>query len=417
MNKLIVKTDLQNKKWLKYLLEEFKRINLAKFDIEVIDIKTVIQEANVIYYANRVYKNSIFNSQEIKPNGNIKYLNENLFILENSISNLNFDIKYDLFWNAFVFLSRLEEQNIKTFSYSTKHIRKDKKSFYIPIVNVLFNELENFIKNKFNLKFEDKKQPFIDLSHDVDYIYKTWQLRFKQSVLNLYNLKWKKFIKFLFSNPSYWCFDYWQDLEKKYNKKSTFYVYVKYGKKTLKENLIDPSYDMISNKKLQENLKELLKNGFEIGLHGSYKSALNFEQLKKEKEILEEILGVEITKTRQHWLNYDENITPFSHNKLFRYDSTLAWNNQVGFRSGIASLYRPYNFKEEKAFDYFEIPQIIMDSNIFDYGEKDEIAFNIIQKAISIPKQPYFSISWHQRVCSNDYNWHIFYKEILNEYL
>ncbi len=421
---LVIKTDLKETNFLEYVLEEFRRINLAKFTIKVVSIDSQAFFENEIYYTNKaIDKVSIFNALMPKPDGNIEYLKEDLYILK-ATENNNFNFKYDVFWNAFVFLSRYEEQFKNTASYSIKHIRNDRESFYIPIVNVLFNEFEGFIKQNFkSLKFKNRAVPVVDLSHDVDYINKTWQLRFKQTILNSVNIfrdyknflnNTKRMLQFLFSNPSYWCFDYWVDLEKGFKKKSTFYIYVKHGKKTLKELLIDPSYDVASNKKLRVKLQELQKKGFEIGLHGSYKSALDYEQLKKEKQILESILKTKVTKTRQHWLNYNENITPYSHSKLFEYDSSLGWNNQVGFRSGIASLYRPYNFKDKKAFNYFEIPQVIMDSNIFDYNEKKDLALDIFKNAKETPKTAYFSISWHQRVCNSDYKWNSFYKELLN---
>lgn len=432
---LTIKTDLKDTSWLKYIIGQFCKINLAKFQIEIVHISEEHKFENLIFYSKKYIKNyiNIFNSDEKIPNGKIEYLKSDLFVLSGTLGN-SFDLKYDLFWNAFVFLSRYEEylsevngKNI--YSYSLNHPRVDKKSFEIPIVNVLFNELEDFLKNNFqDLKFGNKKDAIVDFSHDLDYINKTIQLRFKQSAFNCFNtfksiLKPKQFItnlsktiKFAFSNPSYWCFDYWQELENKNNIRSTFYIYAKTGKKTFKSWLIDPSYNVSIDKNLQNKLKQLHQNGFKIGLHGSYESAKKFEQLKNEKETLEQALDIDIVKTRQHWLNYFEQITPKSHDKLFKYDSTLGWNDIIGFRSGCASLYQPYDFKNKKAFNYEIIPQIIMDSHIYDYSNDEQIfakAKTMISIAKHIPKSSYFSLSWHQRVCSSDYNWHKFYEEIV----
>ncbi|QNM91539.1 DUF7033 domain-containing protein [Aliarcobacter cryaerophilus] len=434
---LTIKTDITNPKWLSYILEQFKKINLVSFDIEVININQDGIYKNTIFYTQKYQKNNlhIFNSNMTEPNGNIEYLKNDLYILENTKDD-SFEFSYDIFWNAFVFLSRYEEyiseKNGKNiYSYSLNHPRVNKNSFDIPIVNILFNELENFLKMNFpNLYFKDLQKPIIDLSHDVDYINKTIQLRLKQTAFNSFNTiksitKPKQFFKnlvktfkFAFSNPSYWCFDYWEKLEQKYNKTSTFYIYVKNGSKNFKSWLIDPSYDIKTNTKLQNKLKELYSKGFQIGLHGSFNSAKDFKKLKVEKEILEQILGIKITKTRQHWLNYFELITPRSHSKLFEYDSTLGWNDRIGFRSGCASLYNPYDFENEKAYSYQVIPQIVMDSNIYDYADDEEIfqkAKDMIKTSKEVSKTLHISISWHQRVCSSDYNWHKFYEEILND--
>lgn len=434
---LTIKTDITNPKWLEYILEQFKKINLVSFDIEVININQEGIYKNTIFYTQKYQKNNlnIFNSNMTEPNGNIEYLKNDLYILENTKDDF-FEFSYDIFWNAFVFLSRYEEyiseKNGKNiYSYSLNHPRFDKNSFEIPIVNILFNELENFLKMNFpNLYFKDLQKPIIDLSHDVDYINKTIQLRLKQTAFNSFNIlksitQPKKFlnnliktIKFAFSNPSYWCFDYWKELENTHNRKSIFYIYVKNGKKSFKSWLIDPSYDIHTNTKLQNKLKELYKESFEIGLHGSYESAKDFQKLKEEKEILEKVLGIKITKTRQHWLNYFENITPKIHEQLFEYDSTLGWNDRIGFRSGCASLYNPYDFEKQKAFKYQIIPQVIMDSNVYDYADNEKIflkAKEIIQKMKDVSKTTNISVSWHQRVSSSDYNWHKFYEEILND--
>lgn len=434
-----IKTNLKNTNWLQYIIEQFKNINLANFEIEVISIEDKEKFANVVFYTDTYRQNAlnIFNSNEVLPNGNIEYLRENLYILENTkAKNDDFELNYDIFWNAFVFLSRYEEylseKNDKNiYSYSLNHPRIDKSSFDIPIVNILFNELEKYLKNNFNdLDFGEKQEVIIDLSHDVDYINKTIQLRLKQTAFNGFNTiksiikpekflkNLKKTIKFAFSNPSYWCFDYWKELENTHNRKSIFYIYVKNGKKNFKSWLIDPSYDIKTNTKLQNKLKELYKNGFQIGLHGSYESASNFQKLKEEKEILEQILGIKITKTRQHWLNYFEAITPRSHSKLFEHDSTLGWNDRIGFRSGCASLYNPYDFQNQKAYEYQVIPQIIMDSNIYDYADDEQIfqkAKEMIKISKEVSKTTHISVSWHQRVCSSDYNWHLFYEEVLSD--
>jgi len=434
---LTIKTDCEDVNWLKYILNEFKKINLANFDIRIVPLNESIPNTNVIYYLKKNKKKylTIYNANMQKPSKEIEYINDDLFVLKNTKSD-EYSINYDLFWNAFVFLSRYEEylaeeSGNKILSYSLNHPRTDKSSFHLPIVNILFNELEFFIKENFpSLNFEEKLEPVIDLSHDVDYINKTIQLRLKQTAFNGYNTvksifkpklfsrNFIKMCKFAFTTPSYWCFEYWQNLEKSFSKRSTFYIYVKTGKKDFKSWLIDPSYDLQKNERLQKKIVELHNDGFGIGLHGSYYSANDIGRLRVEKEILEGILQSKVTKTRQHWLNYTETITPYNHESLFSYDSTLAWNDTIGFRSGCASLYNPYDFKHKKAFDYTVIPQVIMDSNIYDYSDDKTIfltAKNMLKKAMFVSKTLNVSISWHQRVCSSDYNWHIFYKEILND--
>ena len=431
---LLIKTDIVDHSWLRYIIDEFIVSNKAQFPIEIVDIDSTVQCENILNYSNTLKNGvSVYQCGEKKPSPDIVFLSQSLYVIKDSLDEL-FTVPYDLFWNAFVFLSRYEEYlsektGRRINSYCLKHPRINKESFEIPIVNHLFNELEDLISRKYSLSFGDKSVPYFDLSHDVDYIEKTIQLRLKQSAFNMYNtiknvFRPKHFlhnlsgtIKFLFSNPSYWCFDYWENLESRLKKTSTFYVYVKTGKKTFGSWLIDPSYNLEKNKLLQDKLKSLMQSGFQVGLHGSLKSALNFDQLKQEKEKLEEILGSQVTRTRQHWLNYHEQTTPEFHERLFKFDSTIGWNDRMGFRSGFANKYRPYNFLTGKAYSYLITPLLIMDSHAYDYAKSEQVfskSIDLIEKAKSVSKVTSVSISWHQRVASADYRWNKHYEELLN---
>lgn len=435
---LRIATDLQDTRWLAYILEEFSRLNKAGFPIEIIPIEASKNvRGPVIVYAREPSKGvCVPNRSSVLPNGQVLKLSEEIFVLKGTIAEDNrFSHSVDLFWNAFVFLSRLEEylseaKGKKVQSYSSKHPREDKATFDIPVVNNLFDRIEQIITKHYpNLPFKGKQKPIIEWSHDVDYIEKTMQLRLKQTAFNSYNAlkailnprlftrKARKTVEFMFSNPSYWCFDYWEELEKKVNVRSVFYVYAKTDKKNLKSWFLDPSYDIATNMNLQKKLQHLIHEGFEVGLHGSFYSATDEKKLSKEKATLENVIRTEVQKVRQHWLRYEESKTPYIHNNLFRYDSTLGWNDRMGFRSGIASRYKPYDHANQKPFEYMVTPQVVMDSNIYDYGAQE--IENLTQKTIKILaglklyKTPHTSISWHQRVCNSDYEWHGLYEQIL----
>lgn len=437
MKNLTIKTDLKNRNWLEYIVQEFGRINRAEFDISVVEVADTNIYQNTFYYTQRyLYKKSFYNASDSPLDSLITIHPHDIIVYESTVTNdERFLCPYDIFWNAFVFLSRLEEYESENsgrqlHSYSYNHPRINRVLFDVPVVNYLFNELEIIIREHFPaLSFGKKEKPVIELSHDVDYIEKTLRLRIKQTALFMNNAvkELKKpaeclktgfnALRYFFSNPSYWCFDYWEDIEKSYQKRSVFYVYACTARKDFKSWLIDPSYDIIKNNKLQERLKALIGEGFSIGLHGSIQSAVNESLFKKEKEILETCIDCEVTRSRQHWLRYVENITPYIHNNAIRFDSTLGWNDCMGFRSSCASSYRPYDHKCGRPFVFFEIPQVIMDSNIFDYSiESHEINMLKAQKIVKILsafKKSHVSISWHQRGCNSDYARDIFYEELL----
>ena len=212
-------------------------------------------------------------------------------------------------------------------------------------------------------------------------------------------------------------FEYWEKIETKYNIKSTFFIYSKVpeqkkGLKFFKSWLIDPSYDIRSNIYLQKKLITLINKGWEIGLHGSFYSAENPILFKKEKENLEKKIGIPITKVRQHWLSFYENKTFKIHSDNISKDYTIGWNDISGYRAGCASQFRPYDHENMKAFKHIIIPQLIMDSHIFDYGN-DIIETNKILKSLLELNNSNCSISWHPRTSSSDYNWHNEYENLL----
>ena len=192
---LYIKTDLQDFSWFTYILEEFRRINHAKFDFSVVDLNENIISDNLIYYSrNYLGRVHIVNKSDTIPKHEIKYLDDKLFIIPGTEELNNKSIcNYDIFWNSFVFLSRLEEyleeeNGHKIKSYCINHPRTDKSTFNVPVVNHLFDRLEQIILENFpGFLFGEKQKPVIELSHDVDYINKTIQLRLKQTAFNGYN--------------------------------------------------------------------------------------------------------------------------------------------------------------------------------------------------------------------------------------
>jgi peptidoglycan/xylan/chitin deacetylase (PgdA/CDA1 family) len=81
--------------------------------------------------------------------------------------------------------------------------------------------------------------------------------------------------------------------------------------------------------------RTLDREGFEVGLHGSYNSALVPGRLAAEKRSLEAATGLTVTSTRQHFLHWDVRVTPrLQRDAGFTADSTLGFNRNIGFRAG-----------------------------------------------------------------------------------
>lgn len=108
-------------------------------------------------------------------------------------------------------------------------------------------------------------------------------------------------------------------------------------------------------------VETLASAGAEIGLHGSYGAADDETRLADEKATLE-ALGVGVDGQRYHYLRVDphENLRPLQA-LGFTYDASLGFSDAIGFRSGLARPFRPWDFERERPLDLVEIPLAVMD--------------------------------------------------------
>lgn len=125
----------------------------------------------------------------------------------------------------------------------------------------------------------------------------------------------------------------------------------------------DPNYEIAE---IVPRLREGQPGGFSVGLHASYKSIVEGRTLVPETAALQQALGRKTIGNRQHWLRFD------SHENLFQavdcakiaFDSSLGFANRVGFRNGASFAFPPYNFQNEKPYEFLEIPLAIMDGSL-----------------------------------------------------
>ena len=431
--------------WFKYIWQQFSSINKLETEYKILtygdfSLSSDIKELNLLieYSKNKKYPHSLFIPKINKHHsGRYHWIREDLPVFYDS-----FDVKrekFDIFFNAFVHLGRLEEwlsekRGIRIHSYAFRHPRKNKNIWKIPIVNLLFNLLEKIIVEKCpNIQFGKTENPVIHFSHDVDYIRKTIQLRIKQSAFNLLNATksilsdhneqthkyLKSFTKSLLGKEDYLLFDKWVQLEEQFQIKSTYYFYAGIKSPNYMSPIkwvLDPSYQIENEKKLIAKCRELLFKGHEIGLHGSYFSAGDINHFKKEKNLIEDILKQPVTKSRQHWLNYIEAKTPYIHSESgIKFDSSLGYNDICGFRSGIASIYNPYDHIRQTAFEYKEIPLVLMDAHLNPISIVEDYK-NLFLNWIGKVKTFNVAVDWHQRGASPDYSWINSYKTLCQMY-
>jgi len=164
------------------------------------------------------------------------------------------------------------------------------------------------------------------------------------------------------------CYERWLEAEEKIKAKSTFFFSPGWSniKKHHESDCLYNLNDNIvyDNQKCSvlEMIKEIAGKGWEVGLHPSFSSHKNVDELMRQKDSFEKAVGMQTLSVRQHHLYYDIKKTPSVHAEAgFKYDSTLGFNDNVGFRFGSCYPWYLTDLKYNKTLPVMEIPLIIQD--------------------------------------------------------
>jgi hypothetical protein len=145
-------------------------------------------------------------------------------------------------------------------------------------------------------------------------------------------------------------------------------------------------------------LHDLAEQGMEVGVHGSFTSLDEQDQLRNEFACLRRF-GFDPKGGRQHWLR-------FTVDRLIRevertgaaYDTSLGWTDQVGFRAGACFAFPPYNFESERPASFLEIPLVIMDQALQESEKSEEKRYDAAAAILAVSRQYGWggiSLLWH----------------------
>jgi len=213
----------------------------------------------------------------------------------------------------------------------------------------------------------------------------------------------------------YWVFEDYVRLEESYGFRSTFFFLAlrwQLSREGRRYRILDP--------KVRSVLHLLKRQGWEIGLHGSYFSFLNPSRLKQEKKRLEAVLEGPVMGVRQHYLRFRApDSWRIQAGSGFQYDSTVGWPTYFGFRAGTTRPFQVFGL-ETGTPKLWELPLSIMDG-VFDswlFGQVSvEGILELVERYIKIARRysGVINILWHTDRF-NDLDaavYHAAYKEIL----
>jgi hypothetical protein len=164
---------------------------------------------------------------------------------------------------------------------------------------------------------------------------------------------------------------------------------------------------------VRSQVRNLIRFGNEVGLHG-IDAWCDAEKGRKEFNRISSVAGNSNVGVRMHWLYFDGR-SPLEIEKAgFLYDSTLGYNDCVGYWAGTTQV-----FWLPGTTNLLELPLHIQDTALFypkRMGLDENQAFGLCKKLIknALIYGGVLVINWHQRSLAPERLWGDFYIRLLN---
>jgi hypothetical protein len=279
----------------------------------------------------------------------------------------------DLIASSFFMLSRIEEIVSPMVDlhgrYPVEASLAFKEGFlHRPIVNEYLEFLWFWLK-RVNPGLERKKRAFqLFLTHDVDHIrVGTARSRLRASGAQLVKYRSPggffrsigRNITGLFTSPKD-PFEFIRQTSKEFGFKSHFFFLSNGKSKQYDANRYD-----IKSPQVKRLIRLLEAEGHHIGLHCSYSSFLNEEQLNAEKKALDQLVRNRHYGCRSHYLllRIPESFVLLEKCR-FAFDSSLGYADWNGFRAGTCYPFKPFDVKQNRELDLREYPLMCMDGSL-----------------------------------------------------
>lgn len=225
------------------------------------------------------------------------------------------------------------------------------------------------------------------------------------------------------SDP-YHAYERWLETEAAIGARSTFFFM---PETTTESHPTDPKYRFSDTVvfdgeecSVAEMMRAIDRRGWEVGLHPTWHAYDDPDELARQKAQIEEVLGHEIASVRQHNLHHDIRTTPHAQTQAgLRFDSTLGFNDGVGFRFGTSYPWQLYDLDADERLPLLEIPLIVQDGALLNSRNglslDRDVAFDYVVKLAEEIEAVggVLTLSWHPRFVTNR-SWWSLYTDLLN---
>lgn len=165
---------------------------------------------------------------------------------------------------------------------------------------------------------------------------------------------------------------------------------------------------------IADKIRVLMSSGSEIGLHG-IDAWLDSSSGHEELEQIRQITNTPDIGVRMHWLYMSEESAVNLEKAGANYDSTVGYNETVGYRAGTGQVYKP-----PQATRLLELPLHVMDTALFypsrlNLSPKKAriIVGRIVDNAVQFGGC--LTINWHDRSIAPERLWGDFYGCLLDD--
>ena len=210
--------------------------------------------------------------------------------------------------------------------------------------------------------------------------------------------------------------DFWSKLERylDLDHASTFFIIPKKGEAGLTSTGVRlprraVRYDL---SQLQTSVSKIVARRGEIGVHG-IDAWRDTAEARKEREQIQALTHAPEAGIRMHWLFFDSESARKLDEAGFSYDSTVGYNETIGYRAGTTQAFKPFGTKR-----LLELPLHIMDTALFypvhlHFSPKQ--AMTRINDMLDDMKQfgGVLMVNWHDRSIAPERLWDGFYAKLV----
>lgn len=271
------------------------------------------------------------------------------------------------------------------------------------------------------------------LTHDVDAVSLTPEIRLKQAAFHIANSaraaagtrfraagsRLLDAARFALARPDLHTLSLVRDIERAAGLRSVLHFYggpPGLRRRSPRRILIDPGYDVASRYGRNE-IVALREGGWTIGLHQSFEAWSEPAPMEIERRRVEEVAGMPVTHCRQHWLHFSWQATWRAQQAAgLAVDTTLGFNDRPGFRAGHALRIRPWDFSIGAPMQLEAIPMLFMDSHFYDYAqfEPGEVGCAMkrwLDEVRFVGGEA--SVNWHSHTITRLYGWRRGFEELV----